>query len=183
MILGSIRRKSCKSCEIPSEILNQIDQSSMMNTVKKYRYHLCIGQSIAANQWPKDIKTLPGNYIQRVSDVLSKNRVSLGQSVKLTSASVQSSCLHDYADWYLFPAQIKLSNIHLHDIEELIEKLFINNSSIIQQFDQTKSKENNILQMTNKNIMLERLNDLWILVCCHEQHDRRCGRDSNFRRN
>jgi len=150
----------------------------MINSVGKHRRHLCIGQSISPSQWPKDLQ---GNYLKEISRIFKEKKDAIGYSVKLTSASISSkNNSEETADWYLFPDQIKLINVNIKQIEEIIEKLFINDQSIIKIKDKTKTieeqiKENNYLRKFQQNIQYEKLNGLWILVCCHYQRDQRCG--------
>lgn len=164
----------CTGCEIPcakhvpypAEILAQIDQSTMTNSVEKHRRHLCIGQAFLPSEWPKDVKNLEGNYLKELARVLNKKKDLIGYSIKLTSASTSStnssSSLHN-ADWYLFPDQVKLRNVPIEQIEEIIEKLFIQTSKDLPKF--------------SSGIECERLEGLWILVCCHSQRDERCGKE------
>jgi len=153
----------------------------MINSVEKHRRHLCIGQSISPSQWPKDIKNLEGNYIKEILRILKEKNDAIGYSVKLTSASISSKNNSEQtADWYLFPDQIKLTNVNIKQIEEIIEKLFVNDQSIIKIKDKIKPieqqlKENNYLPKFQQNIQCERLHGIWILVCCHYQRDQRCG--------
>jgi len=152
-----------------------------MNSVAKHRRHLCIGQSILSSQWPKDLKDLQGNYIKELSRILKEKKDAIGYSVKLTLTSISSKMNSEQtADWYLFPDQIKLNNVNIKQIEKIIEKLFIFDQSIIKIKDKTKTieeqlKENNHLPEFHEEIQCERLDGLWILVCCHLQNDQRCG--------
>jgi hypothetical protein len=173
----------CTGCEIPCtkhascppEILKQIDQGNMINSVDKHSRHLCIGQSISTSQWPKDVKDLPGDYIKQLAKLLKEKQNSIGYSVKLTSVSIPPKTQSEStADWYLFPDQLKLTNVHIKQIEHVVDKLFLNDQSIK---DKTKTIENQL----NGEIKYERLNGLWILVCCHYQRDQRCGMSNTFR--
>ena len=164
---------SCTGCEIPcskhlpypAEILAQIDQSAMENSVEKHRRHLCIGQAFLPSHWPKDVKNLEGNYLKELARILNKKKDLIGYSIKLTSASTSStnssSSSHN-ADWYLFPDQLKIHNVPIEQIEEMIEKLFIQMPETLPKF--------------LPEIQCERLTGLWILVCCHSQRDERCGK-------
>jgi hypothetical protein len=145
----------------------------MTNSVEKYRRHLCIGQSISPSQWPKQINNLPGDYIKELTRIFEQRKEAIGYAIKLTAASIPSRTNSEQiADWYLFPDQIKLNNVHIKHIEKIVEKLFINDQSILQ----TKNiEEYNHLSEFDGEIQCERLNGLWILVCCHQQRDERCG--------
>ena len=171
----------------PSEISKEIDQGNMVGSVEKHRRHLCIGQSILPLQWPKDIKYLEGDYIAELSRILKEKKDSIGYTTKLTSASVVApstatadSSSHT-ADWYLFPDQIKLTNVNIEQIEKVIQTLFVEDQSIIKIKDNTKTIEeqlkenNNNLPNFDNNIKCERLYGIWLLVCCHYQRDPRCG--------
>jgi hypothetical protein len=156
----------------------------MVGSVEKHRRHLCIGQSISPSQWPKDVKDLQGNYVAEITRVLKEKKESIGYAVKLTSASiVTTETTNDpshTADWYLFPDQIKLININIEQIEQVIQTLFVDDQSVIKIKDKTKPieeqlKEDNNLPVFDDNIKCERLNGLWLLVCCHYQRDQRCG--------
>ncbi|CAF4980938.1 unnamed protein product [Rotaria sp. Silwood1] len=185
----SIRFDACTGCEIPckkhvsypSAILKEIDQSDMRNSVEKHRRHLCIGQSILPSQWPKDVKDLQGNYIKKLTKILQENNNSIGYSIKLTATSIVSqNNSEQIADWYLFPDQIKLHNVHIKQIKDIVQKLFVNDQSIIKIKDKTKTieeqlKQNNHLPVFYENVKCEKLHGLWILVCCHYQRDQRCG--------
>jgi hypothetical protein len=186
---SSIHFDPCTGCEIPcskhvsypSEILKTIDQSNMINSVEKHCRHLCIGQSISPSQWPKDIKDIQGGYIKELSRILKEKKDAIGYSVKLTLTSIPSKIHSEQtADWYLFPDQLKLKNINIKQIEEIVDKLFINDQSIIKIKNKTKTieeqlKENNHLPKFHQEVQYEKLHGLWILVCCHQQHDQRCG--------
>lgn len=180
----------CTGCEIPCkthvsyppEILKKIDQKSMHNSVEKHHRHLCIGQSFLPSEWPNDVKDLQGNYIKELKKILQDNKDSIGYSLKLTSASISSmNNSEQTADWYLFPDQIKIKNVHIKQAKDIVEKLFINDQSVIKIKDKTKSideqlKENKTLPVFNESITCEKLHGLWILVCCHQQRDERCGK-------
>jgi len=167
----------------PPEISKEIDQGNMAGSVGQHRRHLCIGQSVPASQWPKDLKDLPGNYNATLAQVFKEKKDSIGYNVKLTATSVVTTTPEDSshtADWYLFPDQIKISNVNIEQIEEVIQTLFVDDQSVIKIKDKTKTieeqlNENNNLPVFNDNIKCERLHGLWILVCCHYQHDQRCG--------
>ncbi|CAF0748890.1 unnamed protein product [Adineta ricciae] len=181
----------CSGCEMPCskhatyppEICQEIDHGSMVGSVDKHRRHLCIGQSVPASQWPKDVKDLQGDYIAELSRVLKEKKASIGYAVKLTSASVVTTTSDDpshSADWYIFPDQIKISNINIEQIEQVIQTIFVDDQSVIKIKDQTKSieeqlKEDSNLPTFDDNIKCERLHGLWLLVCCHYQRDQRCG--------
>ena len=141
----------------------------MIHSVEKHRRHLCIGQSIQPSQWPKDVKNLSGGYLKELTRIFEERKDAIGYSIKLTSASVPSTSHSDEtADWYLFPDQLKLSNVNIKQIGEVVEKLFVN--------DQTKNiEEHRLLPDFQGDIQCERLNGLWILVCCHQERDQRCG--------
>ena len=165
--------------------MKEIDQGSMVGSVEKHRRHLCIGQPIPAAQWPSDVKDLQDGYIKELMRVLKEKKEGIGYAVKLTSASVStapaSTDAEHAADWYLFPDQIKLSNVRRGDIEHLVQKLFVDDQSIIQIKDKDKSideqlKEKTTLPVLDREIACERLPGVWILVCCHYQRDQRCGR-------
>ncbi|CAF4209506.1 unnamed protein product, partial [Rotaria socialis] len=178
----------CTGCEMPcrkhvsypQEILKKIDQTNMSNSVEKHHRHLCIGQSIQPSQWPKDVKDLQGNYIKELNKVLLENKDAIGYPIKLTSASIDSKIHSEQtADWYLFPDQIKLKNVHVNQIKDLVQKIFVNDQSIVKIKDKTKSieeqlQQNSDLSVSYDNIKFERLHGLWILVCCHYQRDQRC---------
>lgn len=166
----SINFDPCTGCEIPCtkhvscppEILKEIDQSTMINSVEKYSRHLCIGQSISSSEWPKHVKDLQGGYMRHLTKIIQEKQNAIGYSIKLTSASMPTkNQSEDTADWYLFPDQVKLVDVNIKQIEEVFEKLFIK-----------KTKE----------IKCERLNGIWILVCCHFQRDQRCGMSIAFSR-
>jgi hypothetical protein len=171
----------CTGCEIPCskhvpyppEILAKIDQSPLINSVEKHRRHLCIGQSTLPSQWPKDVKNLPDGYLKELIRIFEDKKAAIGYSVNLTAASIPSTTNSEQTtDWYLFPDQLKIKNVHIKQISEIVEKLFINNQSIIK----TKTiEEHNHLPNFQSDIQCERLNGLWILVCCHYQRDERCG--------
>ncbi|UJR22237.1 hypothetical protein I4U23_025298 [Adineta vaga] len=181
----------CSGCEIPCskhaayppEILQEIDQGNMVGSIDKHRRHLCIGQSIPTTQWPKDVKDLQDAYIATLTGFLKEKKESIGYAVKLTSASVVTTTSDDpthSADWYLFPDQIKISNVNIEQIEQVIQTLFVDDQSVIKIKDKTKSveeqlKEDNNLPTFDENIKCERLHGLWLLVCCHYQRDQRCG--------
>ncbi|CAF3747164.1 unnamed protein product [Adineta steineri] len=182
----------CSGCEIPCEkhapfpleISKDIDQGKMIGSVDKHRRHLCIGQSIPTSQWPKDVKDLEGNYIAELSRVLKEKKESIGYAVKLTSASIVTTTTTDdpahTADWYLFPDQIKIKNVNIKQIEQVIQTLFVDDQSVIKIKDKTKTideqlKESNNLPTFDDNIHCERLHGTWLLVCCHYQRDIRCG--------
>jgi len=153
----------------------------MIDSVEKHRRHLCIGQSFAPSQWPKHVKDLQGGYMKELTKLLKEKQDAIGYTIKLTSTSIDSKKdSEDTADWYLFPDQLKLTNVNIKQIEEVIEKLFVNDQSIIKLKDKTKTieeqlKENNHLPEFHEEIQCERLDGLWILVCCHLQNDQRCG--------
>ena len=153
----------------------------MTSSVEKHRRHLCIGQSIPSSQWPKDINNLEGGYLKELTRIFEEKKVSIGYPVKLTSASTKTIDNPEYtADWYLFPDQLKLHNVNIKQIEQIIQTLFVNDQSIIKIKNTTKSieeqlKENNHLPIFEKEIKCERLHGLWLLVCCHYQRDKRCG--------
>ncbi|UJR26884.1 hypothetical protein I4U23_008194 [Adineta vaga] len=180
------RFDSCTGCEIPCtkhvsypmEILQKIDQSSMNNSVEKYRRHLCIAQSISPSQWPKDVKDLPGGYIKELDRILKAKQDTIGYSVKLTSVFIESkNSTEQTSDWYLFPDQLKLNNVNVTQMEQVIDKLFVKDRSIIQIKEKTKTIANHhTLPVFNEGIQCERLNGVWILVCCHSQRDQRCGK-------
>ncbi|CAF2712854.1 unnamed protein product [Rotaria sp. Silwood2] len=184
----------CSGCEMPcskhacypSEISKEIDQGNMVGSVEKHRRHLCIGQSIPPSQWPKDIKDLKGDYIAELSRVLKEKKDAIGYAVKLSSASVVTTATtttdnpSHIADWYVFPDQIKISNVNIEQIEQVIQTLFVDDQSVIKIKDKTKTieeqlKEDNNLPAFDDNISCHRLPGLWVLVCCHYQRDRRCG--------
>jgi hypothetical protein len=179
----------CTGCEIPCskhvpyppEIVAKIDQNTMINSVEKHRRHLCIGQSTLSSQWPKDVKNLPGGYLKEVARIFEEKKDAIGYSVTLTSASTPSiTSSAETADWYLFPDQLKIKNVSIKQISEIVEKLFINDQSIIKIRNKIKPieeqlKEHNPLPDFQGEIQCERLNGLWILVCCHHQRDQRCG--------
>ncbi|CAF4766898.1 unnamed protein product, partial [Rotaria sp. Silwood2] len=183
----------CSGCEMPcskhacypSEISKEIDQGNMVGSVEKHRRHLCIGQSIPPSQWPKDIKDLKGDYIAELSRVLKEKKDAIGYAVKLSSASVVTTATtttdnpSHIADWYVFPDQIKISNVNIEQIEQVIQTLFVDDQSVIKIKDKTKTieeqlKEDNNLPAFDDNISCHRLPGLWVLVCCHYQRDRRC---------
>lgn len=176
----------CTGCEIPcskhvaypSKILAQIDQSAMKNSVEKHRRHLCIGQNYLPSQWPKDVKHLEGNYLKELTRILNKKNEAIGYSTKLTSASISSndSSSPTNADWYLFPDQLKISNVNIEQIDEVVEKLFVQDQSIIEiKIDEQLRIEKPLPKFSGR-IQCERLTGLWILVCCHSQRDERCGK-------
>lgn len=158
----------------------------MTNSVEKHRRHLCIGQSFPFSQWPKDVKNLPGDYLKELERVLNSKKDAIGYPVKLTSASVPSAPDSGRsADWYLFPDQLKISNVNIEQIDGLLEKLFVNDQSIIQVKGATKSIEEQLqahspLPNLPAEFHCERLTGLWILVCCHFQRDQRCGREAEY---
>jgi hypothetical protein len=182
----------CSGCEnpcskhapYPPEILKEIDQGNMIGSIDKHRRHLCIGQSIPPSQWPKDVKDLPGNYLAELQRIFKEKKEAIGYAVKITSASVVTTTTTvdpaHTADWYLFPDQIKLSNVNIEQIEQVIQTLFVDDQSVVQIKDKTKPideqlKANTNLPAFDEDIQCERLNGLWILVCCHFQRDQRCG--------
>ena len=135
---------------------------SSINSVEKYSRHLCIGQSISSSEWPKHVKDLQGGYMRHLTKIIQEKQNAIGYSIKLTSASMPTkNQSEDTADWYLFPDQVELVDVNIKQIEEVFEKLFIK-----------KTKE----------IKCERLNGIWILVCCHFQRDQRCGMSIAFSR-
>lgn len=173
-----------KHAACPPEILKEIDQGSMVGSVDKHRRHLCIGQSVPPSQWPKDVKDLQGNYIAQLTRVFKERKEAIGYAVKLTSASVVTTTTSadpaHVADWYLFPDQIKISNVSVEQIEQVVQTLFVDDQSVIQIKDKTKPIEEQLKQNANlpvlqENVKCERLNGLWILACCHYQRDQRCG--------
>lgn len=175
--------------ECPPGILEQIDQGNMVGSVEKHRRHICIGQSIPASQWPKDVKDLEGKYIAELSRLLKENKDAIGYPIKLTSASVVISTVTDRpmltADWYIFPDQIKLTNVNIEQIEQVVKTLLIDDQSVIKIKDQTKTIEEQLKQTSNlpvfdENIHCQRLQGLWILTCCHFQRDQRCGISNHF---
>lgn len=185
----------CSGCEMPcskhanypSEIAKEIDQGNMVGSVEKHRRHLCIGQPIPPSQWPKDVKDLRGDYIAELNRVLKEKKNDIGYPTKLTSASVVTTVVPTddnpthVADWYLFPDQIKLTNVNIEQIEQVVQTLFVEDQSVIKIKDKSKSieeqlKEDNNLPFIDESISCERLNGLWILVCCHFQRDQRCGK-------
>ena len=120
-------------------------------------------------QWPKDIKDLPGGYIKSLRKILDDKQKTINYSIKLTLTSApRKTQSESTADWYLFPDQIKLNDVNIKQIEEVIDNLFVKTTK-----DQIK--QNNHLPNFSKEIQFERLNGIWILVCCHNQHDERCG--------
>lgn len=185
----------CSGCEMPcskhaaypSEISKEIDQGNMVGSVEKHRRHICIGQSIPPSQWPTDVKNLKGDYIAEFSRVLKEKKNDIGYAVKLTSASVVTSATatkaedpSQVADWYIFPDQIKISNVNIEQIEQVIQTLLVDDQSVIKIKDKTKSieeqlKEESNLPVFDDNITCERLPGVWILACCHYQRDQRCG--------
>ncbi|CAF0734320.1 unnamed protein product [Adineta ricciae] len=179
------RYEPCTGCEspcskhasYPSEIVQQIDQGDMSNSVKNHRRHLCITQSLAPSRWPKDVKNLPGGYIKQISEVLNTKKNTIGYGVQLTSTFVDTkNASEQTADWYLFPDQLKLSNVNVNQAEAVIEKLFVKDESIIPIKDKTKPNErHHVLPVLSEGIRCERLNGVWMLICCHYQHDQRCG--------
>ena len=182
ILLASNQFDPCTGCEIPCsehvpyppEILAKIDQDPLSNTVEKYRRHLCIGQSTLPSQWPKDVKNLAGGYLQELSRVFTDNKDAIGYSVNLTAASIPSTTNSEQmADWYLFPDQLKLKNIRIEQIRDIVEKVFINNPSIMKR---KSVEEDNLSVHLPQDIHCEKLSGLWILVCCHYQRDERCGR-------
>lgn len=173
-----------KHAACPPEILKEIDQGNMIGSVDKHRRHLCIGQSVPPSQWPKDVKDLQGDYIAELTRALKAKKESIGYAVKLTSASVVTTTTDDpshSADWYLFPDQIKISNVNIEQIEQVIQTIFVDDQSIIKIKDKTKPIDEQLKQQDvnlpsfDENIKCERLNGLWLLVCCHYQRDQRCG--------
>ena len=157
----------------------------MIGSVEKHRRHLCIGQSVVPSQWPNDVKDLQGGYIKELSRVFKEKKDNIGYAVKLTSASVVTTQTTDdpehTADWYLFPDQIKLSNVNIRQIEQVVRTLFVDDQSTIKIKDKSKTieeqlKEESNLPVFDEPIHCERLNGVWILVCCHLQRDQRCGR-------
>lgn len=174
-----------KHAQCPPNILKEIDQGKLIGSVEQHRRHLCIGQSIPPSQWPKDVKDLSGNYIAEITRTLKKHKEAIGYAVKLTSASVVTTTTSAdparTADWYLFPDQIKICAVNLEQIEQIIQTLFVDDRSIIQIKDKTRSIDEQLkvdvnLPVLADNIKCERLNGLWLLVCCHLQRDERCGR-------
>jgi len=125
-----------KHAPCPPEILKEIDQGSLAGSVEKHRRHLCIGQSLPPSQWPKDVKDLQGNYIAEITRVLKEKKDAIGYAVKLTSASIVTTNTTDdpshNADWYLFPDQIKIANVNIEQIEDVIQTIFVNDQSIIK---------------------------------------------------
>lgn len=177
----------CTGCEIPcskhvaypAEILAQIDQCAMTNSVEKHHRHLCVGQSFLPSQWPKDVKNLQGNYLKELTRILNNKKDAIGYSIKLTSASISStSSSSTDADWYLFPDQLKVSNVNIEQIDEVVEKLFVQDPSIIQikNSSRTIDEQHSLPKFSASQIQCERLTGLWILVCCHSQRDERCGK-------
>jgi len=158
----------------------------MIDSVEKHRRHLCIGQSFVPSQWPKDVKDLQGGYMKELTKLLKEKQDAIGYTIKLTSTSIDSKKdSEDTADWYLFPDQLKLTNVNIKQIEEVIEKLFVNDQSIIKLKDKTKTIEEQLKDDSNlpvfyEEIKCERLHGLWILVCCHYQRDQRCGMLNRF---
>lgn len=189
----------CAGCEIPCdsfrqyppEISEQIDQGKMIGSVEKHRRHLCIGQPILPNQWPNDVKDLQGGYIKEITRVLKAQKDQIGYAVKLTSAAIASTetnvDVEETADWFLFPDQIKLINVRKNQIEQVIEKLFVSDQSIIQIKNQPKTIDEQLKERRNlpifdsSNISVQRLDGVWILVCCHAQRDQRCGKKNNWK--
>ncbi|CAF3332130.1 unnamed protein product [Rotaria socialis] len=184
----------CSGCEMPCskhasyppEIAKEIDQGKMVGSVEKHRRHLCIGQSIPPSQWPSDIKDLHGDYVAELTRVLKEKKDGIGYAIKLTSASVVTTATttadnpSQIADLYLFPDQIKIANVHIEQIEQVVQTLFVEDQSIIRIKDKEKTieeqlKENNNLPSFDDNIICERLEGVWLLVCCHYQRDQRCG--------
>lgn len=183
----------CFGCEIrcdsfrqyPREISQEIDQGKMIGSVEKHRRHLCIGQPILPNQWPSDVKDLQGGYIKELMRVIKEKKDKIGYAVKLTSATIprtdSNSNVEQTADWFLFPDQIRLNNVEKHQIDQLIEKLFVQDQSLIEIKNQNRTiaeqlKEQRPLPiLPQSNVTVERLNGVWILVCCHFQRDQRCG--------
>jgi hypothetical protein len=162
----------------------------MVGSVDKHRRHICIGQSIPPTQWPKDVKDLPGDYVAELTRVLKAKKEGIGYAVKLTSASVVTTATNDdpsqTADWYIFPDQIKLTAVKIEQIEQIIQTLFVDDQSIIKIKDKTKTIEEQLKQevnlpVINDDIKCEKLDGLWILVCCHYQRDQRCGMSNTFR--
>ncbi|CAF1148563.1 unnamed protein product [Adineta steineri] len=130
------------------------------------------------------IDHLEGNYIAELSRVLKEKKESIGYAVKLTSASIVTTTTTDdpthTADWYLFPDQIKIKNVNIKQIEQVIQTLFVDDQSVIKIKDKTKTideqlKESNNLPTFDDSIHCERLHGTWLLVCCHYQRDIRCG--------
>lgn len=180
-----------KHAAYPAEVASEIDQGSMVGSVEKHRRHLCIGQSVPPSQWPKDVKDLPGDYIAELSRVFKSKKEAIGYSVKLTSASVVTAATAEdpsrTADWYLFPDQIKISNVKIEQIEQIVQTLFVDDQSVIKIKDQAKTidaqlKEDRNLPVFDDNIECERLPGVWLLVCCHYQRDQRCGRGDSVGR-
>jgi hypothetical protein len=179
--LEGIHFDPCSNCEIPCskhvpsppEILKKIDQSDMMNSVEKHRRHLCIGQPIRPSQWPKHIRNLQGDYVKELTRILQEKQNAIGYSTLLTSASVETKTnSEDTADWYLFPDQVKISNVNIKQIERVIQRLFVNDKSTMKI---KAIEDNNHLPIFDEDIRCERLHGFWMLVCCHTQRDERCG--------
>jgi len=127
-------------------------------------------------------------FTRRLHSTIIRNfkrkKDGIGYAVKLTSASVVTTETTDdpahTADWYIFPDQIKLINVNIEQIEQVIQTLFVDDQSVIKIKDKTKTieeqlKEDNNLPSFDDNIKCERLHGLWLLVCCHYQRDQRCG--------
>ena len=154
----------------------------MSNSVEKHRRHLCIGQSVSPSQWPKDIKNLQGNYIKEIHRILEEKKDAIGYKIKLTLTTIKPKYDSEHtADWYLFPDQIKVNNVNKRQIGKVIDKLFVHDPSIIKIRNKTKVIEeqltdDNDLPVFYDNIKCTKLFGLWILVCCHYQRDRRCGK-------
>lgn len=190
LFLAATNVDACTGCEIPCKthasyppgLTKEIDQSNMSSSVDKYHRHLCIGQPFSHSQWPANIKDLQGNYINELANILKDKKDSIGYKIKLTVTPISSkSDSENTADWYLFPDQIKLNNIHIKQIKDVVEQLFVNDQSVIKYKDQTKTieeqiKQNNSLSKLNPKIKYEKLNGHWVLVCCHTQCDQRCGK-------
>ena len=191
--LGDTFYDPCSGCDLPCskftqyppEISQQIDQGTLVGSVDKHRRHLCIGQSVLPTQWPNDVKDIAGGYIKELNRVFKEKKEQIGYAVKLTSASVVT---HDpsadpahTADWYLFPDQIKLTNVKVEQIEQVIQTLFVDDQSVIQIKEKNKSideqlREQKNLPVFDAPIHCERLQGVWILVCCHFARDQRCGK-------
>jgi hypothetical protein len=183
----------CTGCEIPCsqftsyppEIMKDIDQGSMIGSVDRHRRHICIGQPVIPTEWPKDVKDLQDGYIKELTRLLKEKKDAIGYTIKLTSASITSTSIDQHststADWYVFPDQIKLINVNMQQIEHVIQTLFVDDRSTIQIKNpittiEEQLQQGNPLPTFNENILCERLNGVWILVCCHYQRDQRCGK-------
>ena len=69
-------------------------------------------------------------YQKIIKHFSKKKKIAIGYTTKLTSASVATkSNSPEIADWYLFPDQLKLTNVHIDQIDQVVEKLFIKNQS------------------------------------------------------